>query len=325
MNAFARQRLIAACVAAVAAAAPLPTLAAPAALTSADLLRAANGRLPQFLGCLRAQNLTLVGAHRGGPLPEHPENAIATMARTGALVPVFMETDVQQTADGVLFMNHDDVLDRNTTGTGPIAQQTWAQISLVKQRDTTAQPTEYAPPLLSEMLAWADGRALLLLDVKPSTDADRLVAEVSKAKADGRVMYLAYTVAQAQALRARRPEAVVALPVFNRVHLEAAKAAGLMNDKLLAMVRLSGVDDAFIAEVTNTGATIVSGTYGGRDTPDAVYVSSKDDGAYHALAARGARLIASNRPVEAAVAMMSAPGYAAKLSTCGVTATASFA
>lgn len=293
-------------------------LAAPAHLTSADVLRAADGKIPQFMACLREQKVSLIGAHRGGPIAEHPENAIVTMTRTGKLAPVFMETDVQQTADGVLFMNHDDVLDRNTTGKGAIKQQTWAEISKVKQRDPTAQPTEYAPPLLSEMLAWAKDHALLLLDVKPSTDAALLMGEVAKAKAEGRVMFLAYTVPQAQAFRALAPNAVVALPIFNAQHLEAAKAAGLMDGKLLAMVRLGAVDPAFVAEVEKTGATIMSGTYGGSKTPDAVYMDVADAPAYHRLSAAGARLMASNRPVDAAQAMLSDPAYAGKLKACGV-------
>lgn len=290
------------------------------ALTSADLLRAADGRLPQFLACLKEHRTSVIGAHRGGPLPEHPENAIVTMTRTGNLVPVFMETDVQQSSDGVLFQNHDDVLDRNTTGKGKIADQTWAQISKLKQRDTTAAPTIYAPPLLSEVLDWAKDRSLLLLDVKPNTDPALVIGEVEKAKADGRVMYLAYTIEEAQGFRKLRPDAIVALPMFDRANLEAAKAAGLMDHRLLAMVRPAAADAAFIRDVEQSGALIMSGTYGGPKTPDAVYVTTKDAQAFQAMTKPGARFLVSNRPVEAAQALMADPAYVAKLKTCGVVA-----
>lgn len=244
--------------------------------TSAGIVRAAEGRLPELLACLRQQQVPLVGAHRGGPLAEHPENATATFDYTTSLAPVFIETDVQQTFDGVLFMNHDGVLDRNTTGHGVIAEQPWARISQLKLRDPTGQPTEHKPQLLSDVLKWADGRVLLLLDVKPQTDADLLMAEVSRAKADGRVMFLAYTIPQAQAFRALRPNAVVALPVFDREQLAKAKAAGLVDGKLLAMVRAASAEGGLVAEIEahdrrrlseDCGRRRAHGTVSGRPGP----------------------------------------------------------
>ncbi|WP_421738106.1 glycerophosphodiester phosphodiesterase family protein [Caulobacter sp.] len=308
--------LLRALLASAALLAASPTLAA--APTSADMLTAAKGRLPQLLTCLRQQKVALVGAHRGGPLPEFPENVVATMQRTTALVPAFIETDVQQTSDGVLFQNHDDVLDRNTTGKGAIRTQTWAEISKLKVRDTTAYPTTYAPALLSEVLGWADGKALILLDVKPQTDPDLLMAEVDKAKAGDRVFFLSYTVAQALGQRQRRPDAVIALPVFDRDMLAKAKAAGLLNDHLIAMVRPGKMDAAFIPELEAMGVTVMSGTYGGPETPDAVYRTPADAGAFQALAKAGPRMIVSNRPVEAATALLADPTYARKLKACGV-------
>jgi glycerophosphoryl diester phosphodiesterase len=286
--------------------------------TSAGIVKAAEGRLPELLACLRQQQVPLVGAHRGGPLAEHPENATATFDYTTSLAPVFIETDVQQTFDGVLFQNHDGVLDRNTTGHGVIAEQPWSRISQLKLRDPTGQPTEHKPQLLSDILKWADGRVLLLLDVKPQTDADLLMAEVSRAKADGRVMFLAYTIPQAQAFRALRPNAVVALPVFDREQLAKAKAAGLVDGKLLAMVRAASAEEGLIAEIEALGATVMSGTYAGLKSPDAVYRTPADAGAYQALAKAGPRLIVSNRPLAAASAMMADPTYAKKLEVCGV-------
>jgi len=287
--------------------------------TAAGILKAAEGRLPQLLACLRDQKVALVGAHRGGPLAEHPENALVTMDYTTSLAPVFIETDVQQTFDEVLFMNHDAVLDRNTTGHGVIAEQRWTQISTLKQRDPTGQPTASSPPRLADLLKWADGRVLLLLDVKPQTDADLLMAEVSKAGADGRVMFLAYTVRQAKAMKALRPNAVLAIPMFDRDMLQEAKAAGLIGPSTIAMVRPANVDARFIPELEALGMTVMSGTYGGPQTPDAVYRTPGDAGAYQALAASGPRLIVSNRPLAAAEAMLADPTYAQRLAVCGVT------
>jgi glycerophosphoryl diester phosphodiesterase len=304
------------CSAAVAA--PKAAPPQPAGPTAAQIVKAADGRIPELLACLREQKTALVGAHRGGPLAEHPENATKTFDYTTSLAPVFIETDVQQTFDGVLFMNHDGVLDRNTTGHGVIAEQSWSQIQKLVQRDPTGQPTALHPQTLAEVLAFAKDRVLLLLDVKPQTDPVRLMAEVDKAGAAGRVMFLAYTIPQAQAFRKLKPDAVVALPVFDRDMLEKAKAAGLVDGKLLAMVRPSAATVGLMAELETLGATVMSGTYAGPETPDAVYRTPADSSVYQALAASGPRLIVSNRPLAAAAAMQADPSYARKLATCGV-------
>lgn len=286
--------------------------------TAAGIARAAQAGIPKLLACLRTQRVPLIGAHRGGPIPEFPENALATFERTAGLVPVFLEIDVQQTFDDQLLLNHDPVLERNMVGNGTIRDMRWAQIASLKLRDQTGQPTGYSPPPLAEALKWANGRALLLLDVKPATDPELLVEAVRAAGAETRVMYLAYTIKQAQKLRMLVPEAVVAVPVFDRLGFDAAKAAGLMNEKLLAMVRPDRVDDSLIPEIEALGGTVLAGSYGGPQSPDATYRTPTDAGAYQALANKGPRLIVSNRPFEAASAMLAQPAYTAKLARCGI-------
>jgi len=67
-------------------------------------------------------------AHRGGAL-EAPENTLEAfrLAReNGADV---FEMDLHLTTDGVLFLMHDDTLDRTTNGQGSSTGRTWAEIS----------------------------------------------------------------------------------------------------------------------------------------------------------------------------------------------------
>lgn len=291
---------------------------APSAPTSAGLVQAAEGRLPAFFSCLRDQDIAVVVAHRGGPRAEFPENAIATMQRTTSMAPVFVETDVQASRDGVLFMNHDPVLDRNTTGRGAIADHDWAEIQGLKQRDPTAQPSPYAPPRLADVLEWSEGRTVLLLDVKPSTNVAKVVAEVEAAGAQGRVMYLAYTVDQAQQTLEEAPMAMVAVPMLNRDYFERMKAAGLIGRHILAMVNVNSADPDLVREIAATGSIVISGSYAGADTPDALYETTAQAGLYQVMIGQGAQAIASNRPLAAAEALMSNPQYARRLATCGI-------
>lgn len=292
-----------------------PTAAKP---TSAGVLAAAEGRLPAFLTCLREQGVALLGAHRGGARAELPENAIFTMQWTTSRVPVFVETDVQESRDGVLFMNHDDVLDRNTTGQGPIADHDWAEISVLKQRDPTAQPTTYTPPRLSDVLAWSKGRSLLLLDVKPNSNVEKVIGEVEAAGAAGRVMYLAYTVEQARRTLARAPGAMVAVPMLNRAYFERMREAGIVGPHVLGMVNVVTADPQLIADITATGTFVLSGSYAGANMPDAIYETLADAPAYQAMLARGPQAIASNRPIQAGAALLALPDYVRGLQACGV-------
>jgi glycerophosphoryl diester phosphodiesterase len=66
-------------------------------------------------------------AHRGGA---HlgPENTMAAFAMSTALGLGYLESDVRLTADGELVCFHDEALDRCTTGTGPVAAHTLADL-----------------------------------------------------------------------------------------------------------------------------------------------------------------------------------------------------
>jgi glycerophosphoryl diester phosphodiesterase len=66
-------------------------------------------------------------AHRaGGTLA--PENTLAAIRFGKSLGYRAVEIDVRFTRDGVAVLQHDAKIDRNTNGTGPIAERTWAQL-----------------------------------------------------------------------------------------------------------------------------------------------------------------------------------------------------
>ncbi|WP_404714198.1 glycerophosphodiester phosphodiesterase family protein [Sphingomonas sp. MMS24-J13] len=133
----------------------------------------------------------IVIAHRGchNPAPAHrlpsaPENSIAALHNCIALGVDMMETDVRQTLDGALVIIHDETLDRTTTGHGPVAALTLAEIRSLRLRDNMggagAAATDAALPTLDEILAAARGRLLLNLDIKAPIYAE-VIAAVERA------------------------------------------------------------------------------------------------------------------------------------------------
>jgi len=66
-------------------------------------------------------------AHRGGAKAV-PENTIEGFREGFAMGGGVVECDVHASADGVIVVIHDDVVDRTTDGTGPVVEKTWTEL-----------------------------------------------------------------------------------------------------------------------------------------------------------------------------------------------------
>ncbi|WP_373396985.1 glycerophosphodiester phosphodiesterase family protein [Algoriphagus halophilus] len=75
-----------------------------------------------------SDRIPMVSAHRGGPYPGFPENAIETFENVLNYTPSIIELDVAMTKDSVLVLMHDDDLDRTTNGTGKVEEVTYEYI-----------------------------------------------------------------------------------------------------------------------------------------------------------------------------------------------------
>ena len=136
-------------------------------------------------------------AHRGGAL--YPpnlsrENTRHAFQRAVDLGYRYLETDVHATADRVLVAFHDDVLDRVTDHTGPIAQLAYAEVA--RARIGGLDPI----PRLSELLtAFPDAR--FNIDAKSDAAVDVLAAEIAEHEAYERVCVSSFRVARLHRLR----------------------------------------------------------------------------------------------------------------------------
>ena len=79
--------------------------------------------------------MTLIASHRGGALL-WPENSPTAFRETAALPVDQVEFDIHPTADGEIVVIHDATLDRTTTGTGPVAARTLAQLRALSLKVT---------------------------------------------------------------------------------------------------------------------------------------------------------------------------------------------
>ena len=88
-----------------------------------------GGDLSATLDCLEAEGRTVISAHRGGPSPGLPENAIPTMDAVLHALPAMMEIDVAASPEGVHYLIPDRTLDRTTTGAGAAAEVPWETVA----------------------------------------------------------------------------------------------------------------------------------------------------------------------------------------------------
>ncbi len=194
----------------------------------------ASTRVTDYLRCLEAADVTLVSGHRGGPVPGFPENAIETMENTLSRGPFMLEVDVRQTADGVYVLMHDETLERTTTGEGRLDETSWLELKALNLVDNGGEATAFRAPSLAEALDWAEGRALLQLDVKAGVDIADLTRFVAAAGARDRAAIIAYTVEDALAAAAADPTVSVSVEVTDRERLNALVEGGLEKDRLMA-------------------------------------------------------------------------------------------
>lgn len=265
---------------------------------------APTGGLAAYFDCLDAEGVTLVSAHRGtdGEMPENGLSSIKSVVeRTGGLV----EVDVASSADGVLFLHHDDTLDRTTTGKGP-ADASWRVIRALSLRDADGRVTAQGPATLRDLLEWADGEAIPQLDIKPSTDYDDVAAVLRETGAEARVVVIAYSLGQARLIARKMPDVMISATIGSLSDLDDLEAAGVRPERILAWTGNDGSDPALYAALQERGVEVIFGTLGGRDSLDVRIEAEGDDSAYATLAREGVDILATDRPVEAAKALAEA-------------------
>lgn len=119
--------------------------------------------------------------HRGAS-KEAPENTLEAYAAAMDLGADGVEIDVRRSKDGVLYLFHDDTLDRETNGSGKVKDLTYHELlKLTPKRIYGRANKDTRPPTLTAFLVLARQRAMLLhLDIKESGIQNELADMFSK-------------------------------------------------------------------------------------------------------------------------------------------------
>jgi glycerophosphoryl diester phosphodiesterase len=111
----------------------------------------------------------MVVAHRAC-WSEAPENSLAAIEDCVSLGVDIVELDVRETRDGHLVLMHDSTVDRTTSGSGPVADMTLAELKRLRLRKGggggEAVISVHRAPTLAEAFETARGRILINIDDK---------------------------------------------------------------------------------------------------------------------------------------------------------------
>ena len=112
-------------------------------------------------------------AHRGGA-SQWPENSLTAFRNAIALGAKILELDVHLTADGGVAVIHDPTLERTSSGSGPVAQCTVADLARARLRGGDGALTDDCVPTLDEVLALAAPAGVaMLVEIKTPGPAVR--------------------------------------------------------------------------------------------------------------------------------------------------------
>lgn len=285
--------------------------AALSGCTATPVAEVARGdRLPAWFDCLRDRGEAVIGAHRAGPAAGLPENALTTMAATLTRNPdALLEIDVRESADGVLFLLHDDRLERTAQGSGRASDRSWTELAALRLRDADGTLSDARIPALADALALAKARrAVVQLDVKRGVDFAAVVAAIRAADALDHAIIITYRDADALAVARLAPEIMVSAATASLEQAERLIAGGMRRDRLLGWTGTDAPDAALFARLRAIGVEPIFGTLGRRgDRLDDRWLADGDASEFAALERSGAVVIATDRgaDVETAIGAIS--------------------
>lgn len=170
---------------------------------------AASASTLQLHGALSREGFGII-SHRGAAALA-PENTLAAMRIAFEQGVDFVEVDLQLTADGVPVLMHDPTLDRTTSGSGPVALRTLAEIRALDAGAWFAP--EYAgeavPTLVEFLDELAPTTSRALIELKGTWSDEQIeaaVGELTSRYLVDRVAFESFEIENLERLREIAPE-----------------------------------------------------------------------------------------------------------------------
>ncbi len=237
--------------------------AAPAAQDASNALYTIDARTPDGLRELFAPDgnrLPLVSAHRGGAGDGLPENCIATFEQTLRHGWAMLEIDLRYTKDHAIVLNHDPTLERTTNGAGRVEDYTLAELKELRLKDLHGNLTQHRMPTFDEVLQWARGKTILVVDKKLVPVKD-VVGKIEEHHAESWAMVITYTAAEIRECHALNPDIMMEIMVGDRRRFDEFDATGVPWRNVIAFVGHNPPQDPNLCrDIHAKGASTMAGT-----------------------------------------------------------------
>jgi|GEM_PF-1328076 len=272
----------------------LPFLLAAALCAPACAQTKQGADLPQA----RLSQRPLIVAHRGRPSPEVAENSLQQMQQVASRQ-IGVEMDLSPSSDGVLYLLHDDTLERTTNGHGPLRAQASQALDALRLKDGHGRVTAEALPRFTQALDWAAGvpDVILMLDLK-GTPAAQVVPLLREKDLLNRVILLTFDRATAGEALSHAQGALVSVLVTNQSDVNYYRR--IAGARPLAMYVPQGSRPKLFAQAQAAQAVVISDVLQGIDAdlaPLADKARSAGCKAYHDyIDARRIDVLVSNNP-----------------------------
>ena len=117
----------------------------------------------EYLHKMKEMQIT---AHRGGAA-HGIENSLSAIERSLSIGSKSIEIDVHATKDGQVIVCHDSSVDRTTNGKGRIKDLLLSEIKQLKLKNKDGKISDESIPTLDEVIKLINGKAELLIEIKP--------------------------------------------------------------------------------------------------------------------------------------------------------------
>ncbi len=184
-------------------------------------------------------NPPLICSHRGGYYPELPENSLSLFDKvyfemSGA--PVMIEIDIREDKNGMLWVLHDESMDRTTNGTGKISDLSSAEVSQFLLKDQNGNPTAEKIPSLNDVIRYIkDKNVYLMLDIKGNL-YDKVISVFKNAGLDARCIMLTFNIKNTQEALNKKSAALISALVTNESDWMAVRKLNIPAGRIAAYV-----------------------------------------------------------------------------------------
>lgn len=196
--------------------------------------------LKRHFECL-PDSAAIVAAHRGSGknknLAENAKLGLEALIDHGTLI---AEIDVAKTKDGIHFLFHDGVWEKDTTGKGVVAATQWKDAQKFLLNDTEGKLTSETLIKLDDYLALAKDNIYLEIDFKSSAVYEAVIDRVRAYNMADQVILISYSSGQARKLARLAPDMLISVSVNSETDLKAYTSQGLQENKIAAWTGRNG-------------------------------------------------------------------------------------